>query len=103
MPGRPVWTEALEHRSMLALTPLGGEFQANAYTTGNQVFADVAADADGDFVVVWRSDGQDGDQGGIYAQRFNAAGTKVGGEFRDNTVTAGNQMNPSVAMDDVGK
>jgi hypothetical protein len=27
-------------------------------------------DADGDFVVAWRSDGQDGATGGIFAQRF---------------------------------
>ena len=87
---------------MLALSPLGSEFRANTNTTGTQVFADVASDVDGDFVVVWRSDGQDGDAGGIYGQRFNAAGAAQGGEFRVNTTTAGNQMNPSVAMDNVG-
>src|SRR5688572_15852662 len=96
------WTEPLEPRRMLALTPLGGEFHVNTHTTDSQVFADVAADADGDFIVVWRSDNQDGNLGGIYAQRYNAAGAKQGDEFRVNTVTTGNQMNPSVAMDDAG-
>src|SRR5262245_7440253 len=94
--------QPLEPRRMLALSPIGGEFHANTHVTADQVFADVAADADGDFVVVWRSDLQDGDAGGIYAQRYSAAGTPQGGEFRVNTVTAGNQMNPSVAMDDLG-
>src|SRR5262249_32810834 len=50
------------------------------------------------FVVSWYSDGQDGDQGGIYAQRYNAAGGTVGSEFRANTLTTGSQSFPSVAV-----
>ena len=37
----------------LALVPLGPEFQVNSYTTNNQWFPSVAADDDGNFVVVW--------------------------------------------------
>jgi hypothetical protein len=59
----------------------------------------VASDADGNFVVVWESHGQDGDGFGIYAQRFTAAGAAVGGEFRVNTTTTRDQTFPSVAMD----
>jgi hypothetical protein len=33
--------------------PLGGEFQVNTFTLFNQRSPSVAADADGDFVVVW--------------------------------------------------
>ena len=35
--------------------PLGGEFQVNTYTTGNQGFSAIAVAADpaGNFVVVW--------------------------------------------------
>src|SRR3989442_1175714 len=40
--------------------PLGTEFQANTYTTGNQFFPAVASDADGNFVVVWQSGGYSG-------------------------------------------
>ena len=44
-------------------------------------------DADGDAVIAWQSNGQDGSGYGIYGQRFNAAGLKVGGEFPINTFT----------------
>ncbi|MEK7217157.1 MAG: flagellar hook associated protein, partial [Chloroflexota bacterium] len=58
----------------------GNEFSVNTYTTGDQTEPAVAMDADGDFVVVWRSAGQEGegDPGGIYGQRYNASGTALG-------------------------
>jgi hypothetical protein len=77
----------------------GGEFGVNSYTTGNQNAPSVAMDADGDFVVTWNSDGQDGGNGGIYSQRFDADGTALGGEFRVNTYTTTDQFLPSVGMD----
>ncbi len=40
-------------------SPVGAEFQVNTYTTGYQYRAAVATNADGDFVVVWTSLGQD--------------------------------------------
>ena len=82
----------------MAFSPVGGEFQANTTTVGSQVWSAVAADADGDYVVTWESEGQDGDQGGIFAQRFSRDGTPVGDEFRVNTTTAGDQSEPAVAM-----
>ena len=54
----------------------------------------VAMDADGDAVIVWQSAGQDGSGYGIYGQRFNAAGAKVGGEFQINTYTTNGQRYP---------
>jgi hypothetical protein len=80
----------------------GGEFRVNATTADDQQYGRVAADADGDFVVAWASAAQDGSGRGIYAQRFSAAGAKVGGEFQVNQVTAGEQFAPSVAADDGG-
>ena len=62
----------------------------------------VAMDAAGDFVVAWESSGQDGSGYGVYAQRYNAAGAPQGGEFRVNTYTTGNQVDPAVAMDPAG-
>ena len=50
--------------------PLGPEFRVNTYTTGYQVAPSVAADASGNFVVVWRSDVQDGSGYGVFGQRF---------------------------------
>lgn len=48
----------------------GGEFKVNTYTLLEQEFASVAGLADGGFVTVWRSSGQDGSGTGIYGQRF---------------------------------
>jgi hypothetical protein len=46
--------------------PRGAEFRVNSYTTGDEGESVLAADALGNFVVVWISDGR----GGTYAQRF---------------------------------
>ena len=81
---------------------LGAEFRVNTYTTGDQYEPSVAVDPSGNFVVVWASAGQDGDQTGIFAQRFDHTGAKVGGEFQVNTYTTGYQDYPSVAMDGSG-
>jgi hypothetical protein len=79
--------------------PLGDEFQVNTFTSGEQIWPAVASDADGDFVIVWESAGQDGSYGGIFAQRYSAAGDPAGEEFRVNTTTAFEQILPAVAMD----
>jgi hypothetical protein len=80
----------------------GTEFQVNTYTTGSQDLPAVAGDPQGNFVVVWQSNYQDGDKGGIFGQRHDAAGAPVGGEFQVNTYTTESQSNPAVAMDAVG-
>ncbi|MBW4543721.1 MAG: tandem-95 repeat protein [Symplocastrum torsivum CPER-KK1] len=78
---------------------LGNEFQVNSYTSGSQIYSKVAMDADGDFVVIWNSAGQDGSSYGVYAQRYSAAGEVLGGEFKVNTYTSSTQRFSSVAMD----
>jgi hypothetical protein len=75
---------------------LGNEFQVNTYTTNDQSSPFVANLPDGGFVVTWHSFGQDGPSYGVYAQRFNANGTKLGGEFQVNTYTTTDQVWPSV-------
>jgi hypothetical protein len=77
----------------------GNEFLVNSNTTSSQISPSVAMDTDGDFVITWMSNLQDGSNYGIYAQRYNAAGTAQGAEFLVNTTTANNQISPSVAMD----
>ena len=57
--------------------PLGADFQVNTYTTNNQNFPEVAVDADGNFVVVWHSDGSfgtDTDSESVQGQRYAANG-----------------------------
>jgi hypothetical protein len=50
--------------------PQGAEFQVNSFTTSFQTYATVASAASGKYVVAWSSLGQDGDQGGVFAQRL---------------------------------
>jgi hypothetical protein len=53
----------------------GAEFQVNTATTGAQKYPSVAADADGDFVVVWPSFfsfGTDTSYSSVQAQRYRA-------------------------------
>ena len=80
-------------------TPAGGEFQVNAYTTNNQWRTAVATSASGDFVVTWSSTNQDGSSSGVFAQRYDASGAAIGGEFQVNTTTIGSQSYPGVGMD----
>ena len=80
--------------------PLAGEFRVNAYTSNDQVGPVIASSSAGDFVVVWQS--QDGNQGGIFGQRYSSSGSKLGAEFRVNTATAFNQYIPAVTSDPDG-
>ncbi|MFX1513380.1 MAG: hypothetical protein ACFFCQ_12405 [Promethearchaeota archaeon] len=80
----------------------GSEFQVNTYTTGSQGSPVVAMDSNGNFVIVWQSDGQDGSSYGIYARQFDSTGQAQGSEFRVNTYTTGVQNAPVVAMNSTG-
>jgi len=59
----------------------GLEFQVNTYTIGDQRYPAIAALPDGGFIITWMSDGQDGSGYGIYGQRFNSNGEKIGQVF----------------------
>ncbi len=83
----------------------GGEFRVNTTTAGDQLGSTAAMDATGDFVITWTSagGGQPGSSGrDVYAQRYNAAGTALGGEFLVNTTAAGDQQSAAVAMNATG-
>ncbi len=77
----------------------GAQFHVNTYTADNQSNPTVAMDANGNFVVVWQSNGQDGSSYGVYAQRYNSSGVAQGSEFRVNTYTTVDQLEAAVAMD----
>jgi hypothetical protein len=76
---------------------LGSDFQVNTYITSDQLDSAAAADAAGNFVVVWHSYGQDGQGWGVFARRFAANGTALGADFRVNSYTSGDQRYPAVA------
>jgi hypothetical protein len=83
-------------------TALGPEFRVNTYITNNQDRPSVVADSSGNFVVVWRSQGQDGSAEGVFGQRYAGSGSPLGPEFRVNTYTTSYQNDPSVAADSAG-
>ena len=87
----------------------GTEFLVNTFTQTTQGRADIASDATGNFIVVWRSGnfyssdpGQDGSSYGIFGQRYASAGQRVGTEFQVNTYTTGGQEFPAVGVDSDG-
>ena len=81
----------------------GGQFLVNTNTTNSQVTPRVAMDSAGDFVVTWASFDEGSNIGyGVYAQRYSAAGTKVGAEIPVNQTTTNSRDLPDVAMDAAG-
>jgi Ca2+-binding RTX toxin-like protein len=87
-------------RYSAAGSTLGSRFRVNAYTTGDQNRPAIAMDRVGNFVVAWESDGQDGDDDGIFVRRYHSDGTAIDQkEFQVNTFTRDNQWGPAVAMD----
>ena len=77
---------------------IGPEFQANTQPIGQQYQAEIGALNDGGFVISWTANtGQDGSGSGVFAQRYDAAGASVGGEFQVNTETSSTQDSPVVA------
>ncbi len=80
----------------------GMSFVANTYTLGVQGEPVVAAFDTSEFVVVWESDGQDGDDLGVFARVFDSQGNAIGAEFVVNQTTTDIQSSPTVAADGDG-
>lgn len=74
----------------------GKETRVNSYTLGDQHMPAVAALKDGGWLVTWASEGEDGDQDGVYQQRYDADGSKHGGEKHVSTTTADVQFEPAI-------
>ena len=79
--------------------PVGTEFQANNSWTGKQADPRVAVSANGQFMIVWRSDVATD----VYARRYDANGLPLGVEFLVNSITMNKQDKPDVAMADDGQ
>ena len=69
------------------------DYQFNAY---------VAPGPSDGAIVAWQSQRQDGDLGGIFAQRFDSNLSKIGPEFRVNEITRSDQREPRIASDPEG-
>lgn len=70
--------------------------QVNTTGTGYQMAQSVATLADGGYVIAWQSMESD-NSWGIYSQRYDAQGHKIGGETHVNTFVGNTQMTPTVA------
>jgi Ca2+-binding RTX toxin-like protein len=82
-------------------SPVGGEFLVNSYTVLGQSDPAVVATSDGGFVISWVNDaGSPGDIGGssVVARIFDAVGTAAAPEFLVATSTAGQQIQPAMAL-----
>lgn len=82
---------------------LGTEFRVNTYTANDQTTAEITASQDGGFVIAWSSSLQDGSGSGVYEQRFDASGNRIGGEIQVHTTTLVDQrIEDIVTLDDGG-
>jgi hypothetical protein len=80
---------------------LTSDFRVNTVTTGRQSAASIAADPNGDFLIVWQT--PDGADDGISGQLYASSGGPIGTEFRISTTTTGKQNSPRLAATGAGK
>ena len=80
----------------------GTTVRVNSFLYGDQYAPRISA-IGGDYLIVWTSLGQDGSREGVFGQFVHEDGSPVGGEFRVNTTTAGQQMQPAVASNGAGQ
>ncbi len=73
------------------------ETLVNTTIGGVQRQPDIDVAPNGDLIVVWSGAGN-GDNDGVFMQRFNAQGQRLGVEQRVNTFTLGDQSYPSLAI-----
>ncbi|WP_071628102.1 Calx-beta domain-containing protein [Poseidonibacter lekithochrous] len=85
---------------------MGDKFQINTHTLNDQMDSDITLDSNGDVVITWQSENQDGSSYGIYTQKFELTSngvTKVGDEKQVNTTTNGSQTDPEITALTDGK
>jgi hypothetical protein len=83
----------LGRRFLSTGNPEGAEFQVNSNSLSGLEPA-ISHNSIGGFLVVW--DGEDGSGFGVFGQRFDASGDKIGGEFQVNSFTMNDQGGPAV-------
>ncbi|MHA4870659.1 Ig-like domain-containing protein [Duganella sp. PWIR1] len=76
---------------------VGDEVDVNTTIAGGQRTPQVTPLRDGGYLVVWSSRQDNGGaDSGIYGQRYDASGAKVGGEVRYNSTVNGEQYSPFI-------
>ena len=74
---------------------IGSEFQLNTYTLNDQSGPCIRSDGN-NYLVIWGTDGQDGDGYGIFGQFFDQEGNTLGVEFHVSDHTMNNQSYPTL-------
>ncbi len=80
---------------------VGDAFRVNTTIRGEQYAPAVAVESDGDFIIAWAGRGI-ADKSGIFIQRYESDGTRVGDEIIVNSTLGGTQTSPSIAVNDSG-
>ncbi len=95
--------EVLARRFDKDLVPLGPQFLVNSNSAGMQRDPDIAMDAAGNFVIVWQDESAtDGSGWGVFGRRYDKNGVAQGPQFQLSASGAGDQRDPSIAMDYIG-
>ena len=76
---------------------VGGEFLVNTEINDAQNSPSITSLSNGNFVIAWNSNNQDGSGSGVYGQMFDSNGTASGSEFLVNTTTNDSQSNADIA------
>lgn len=77
-------------------TVIKDEFLINTYTENFQWFSNIETFDDLSFIAVWCSWDQDGHWGGIYMQKFDSFGEKIGSEVLVNSTRVNYQWLPKI-------
>lgn len=75
---------------------LNEEFLVNTYTEDYQWYSNIESLDNGEFIIVWCSWEQDGFDGGIYLQKFDQFGNKLGDEILVNSTFVNYQWLPKI-------
>ncbi len=93
------WGIAAKLFTASGCAPATAQAVINTTKTGDQSYVDVDVTSAGKFILLWRSENQDGSSYGIYGQIIDGIdGSKVGSEFAVNPVVAGEQSRPAVQV-----
>jgi phosphoheptose isomerase len=93
-------------RFTAAGAPAGDEFRVNEFTDGEHHTPSAAMDADGDFLIAFRSSSflqPPSHPTAIYARQYDAAGAPVGGQVQVSTNNTGGVQAPAAALDADGE
>ena len=100
--GEDADSDIFYRRFSLTGEPLTPAVRVNSYLPDWQIYPAVATAPNGDFIVTWSSDEQDGSHYGIFGQRFSREGVPLGPEFQVNEVTFSDQIRSQIETDAAG-